>query len=79
MIVPDAKEPFWTRGKDALCAELGCATAGLGAIEAVARFKQYGPNVDAVAKHASVAGAVVRRLLEPLYLIVRNGGPHAIQ
>ncbi len=40
MIVPDAQAPFWTRGKDALCAELGRATAGLGEMEAVARFKQ---------------------------------------
>ena len=74
MIVPEARAPFWTRGKDALCAELGCGTAGLGTMEAVARLRQYGANADAVPKHASVADAVVRRLLEPLSLILLAAG-----
>ncbi len=65
MIVTEGRAAFWTRDKNALCAELGCSTAGLGAMEAAARRKQYGSNVDAVARQASLANAVGRRLLEP--------------
>lgn len=74
MMVPEAQAPFWVRGKDTLCAELGCGTAGLGAMEAAARLEQYGSNVDAVGRHASVADAVARRLLEPLSLILLAAG-----
>ncbi len=35
---------------------------------------QYGSNVDAVGKHASVANAVGRRLLDPLSLILLAAG-----
>ena len=43
-------------------------------MEAAARLEQYGPNADAAPKHASVAGAVLRRLLEPLSLILLAAG-----
>ena len=74
MIDAEALAPFWTRDKDALSAELRCGTAGLSAVEAAARLVQYGPNADAAPKHASVAGAVWRRLLEPLSLILLAAG-----
>ena len=74
MIDAEALAPFWTRDKDALSAELRCGTAGLSAVEAAARLVQYGPNADAVPKRASVAGAVWRRLLEPLSLILLAAG-----
>ena len=74
MTVSEAPAPFWTRGKDALAADLRCGTAGLSAAEAAARLEQYGPNADAAPKHASVAGAILRRLLEPLSLILLAAG-----
>ena len=43
-------------------------------MEAAARLEHYGPNVDAAPKHASVAGAILRRLLEPLSLILLAAG-----
>jgi len=46
MTVHGAPAPFWTRGKDALCAELRCATAGLSAADAAERLLQYGSNTD---------------------------------
>jgi Mg2+-importing ATPase len=65
-----APAPFWTRGQDALCTELGCSMAGLSAAEAVSRLLQYGPNSDAPPRRIGVAAAVCRRLLEPLCLIL---------
>jgi Mg2+-importing ATPase len=66
--------PFWTRGRDALCAELRCSTAGLGNMEASARLLQYGSNTDAPPKRVSATGAILRRLLEPLSLILLSAG-----
>jgi Mg2+-importing ATPase len=74
MAVPEASAPFWTRGQDALSAELRCSTAGLSAAEATARLEQCGPNTDAAPRHTSVARAVLRRLLEPLSLILLAAG-----
>src|SRR5258708_11116292 len=74
MTVTEALTPFWTRGTDALAAHLGCGIAGLSAADAVARLERYGPNADAAPKHASVAGALLRRLLEPLSLILLAAG-----
>ena len=74
MIATRSEAPFWARGKERLCAELGCSTVGLGVLEAAARLKQYGSNADAAPRHASIAGAVVRRLFEPLSLILLAAG-----
>jgi len=65
---------FWTRPKDALYTELRCGPDGLGSADAVMRLKQYGPNSDAAPRHASAAGAILRRLLEPLSLILLAAG-----
>jgi len=66
--------PFWTRSKDALCTELHCSSDGIGSADAATRLAQYGANSDLVAKHVSVGAAVLRRLLEPLSLILLAAG-----
>ena len=74
MTSAEIEVPFWVLGKDALRARLGCGTAGLASDEAAARLRQYGPNVDIVPKRRGVAAAVLRRLLEPLSLILLAAG-----
>ena len=74
MTVAKIPAPFWTRGKDALYAELRCSTAGFSVAEAAVRLKQYGPNADVAPKHASLTRAILRRLLEPLSLILLAAG-----
>ena len=67
---PEGMQHFWTRTPDTLCAELGCSRDGLSTQDAEARLGRYGPNADAVAKRTSLFGAIARRLLEPLSLIL---------
>src|SRR6478735_4978881 len=74
MIASEAPAPFWTHSKEALCSSLRCTADGLGSADAVARLAQYGPNSDAIAKRASVPAAILRRLLEPLSLILLAAG-----
>ena len=69
-----APPPFWTQSERALLATLHCGRDGLTAAEAAARLQQSGPNVDAIAKRHSRLGAVFRRLLEPLSLILLTAG-----
>ncbi len=69
-MIPAGRVPFWTHDKDALCTELRCSADGLSAAEANARIARYGTNEDAPARKASMAGAILRRLLEPLSLIL---------
>ncbi len=71
---PEASVPFWTRSKDELYAELHCSSDGLSGTDANARLEQYGPNSDVAAKRVSVGAAVLRRLLEPLSLILLAAG-----
>src|SRR6202521_509578 len=71
---PDGMQPFWTRTPDTLCAELRCSRDGLSTQDAEARLGRYGPNADAVAKRTSLFGAIARRLLEPLSLILLAAG-----
>jgi P-type Mg2+ transporter len=71
---PSDTQHFWNRTPDALCAELHCSRDGLTTRDAEARLAQYGPNADAVAKPASFFGAIARRLLEPLSLILLAAG-----
>lgn len=83
MIVVDKPAPktpsvsfatFWTRTPEDICAALRCGTAGLSSTEAEQRLVQYGPNSDAQTKNASLSRAIVRRLLEPLSLILLAAG-----
>src|SRR5476649_716731 len=74
MAISQSTVPFWTLAKDALCAELHCSPDGLGSADAATRLAQYGANSDLAAKRVSVGGAVLRRLLEPLSLILLAAG-----
>ena len=76
MPVPDrgAPAPFWTLGKDALLGQLQCAADGLTSAEAAARLFRYGANADAPPRRAGTAAAVLRRLFEPLSLILLAAG-----
>jgi Mg2+-importing ATPase len=65
-----ADPPFWTRSSDAVCADLKCGRDGLTSPQASQRLKQYGPNADAAVQRVSAVCAVVRRLFEPLSLIL---------
>lgn len=62
--------PFWTVDKETLCRRLDCSGSGLGSAEAAARLARYGPNTDAAPPRLSVVRAILRRLLEPLCLIL---------
>ncbi len=73
-MIPAGHVPFWTRDKDALCAELRCSADGLSAAKAKARIVRYGTNEDVPARKASMASAILRRLLEPLSLILLAAG-----
>ncbi|QGY02029.1 magnesium-translocating P-type ATPase [Methylobacterium mesophilicum SR1.6/6] len=69
-----ATAPFWTREPEALCAELGCGLDGLGSVDAGRRLERFGPNSDARKRASGVWQAVLRRLLEPLALILLAAG-----
>jgi Mg2+-importing ATPase len=71
---PDALSTFWTWTPADLCAALNCGRDGLSSADAEARFAHYGPNSDARTKSDGVARAILRRLLEPLSLILLAAG-----
>ena len=62
--------PFWSKSVDEICASLQCSQDGLSTVEANTRLAQYGPNSDAEASRVGAFHAVLRRLLEPLSLIL---------
>ena len=65
-----AENRFWNCTREEIGAALGCGLIGLGSDEAAQRLRQYGPNRDAAARADSPLRAVLRRLLEPLSLIL---------
>lgn len=65
---------FWTRAPAEIGARLGCGLDGLSTQEAERRLTQYGPNSDAEARADSPLRAILRRLLEPLSLILLGAG-----
>lgn len=65
---------FWTHIPDELCADLHCGKDGLSAADAAKRLARYGPNSDAQTKQDGVVRAILRRLLEPLSLILLAAG-----
>lgn len=65
-----AQAPFWTLDRETLLGELECGAQGLSNDEAAHRLERYGPNTDKQALRDGIAAAVVRRLLEPLCLIL---------
>ena len=66
--------PFWTKSPQTLLGELHCGTDGLRSEDVERRLKQYGPNSDADTKAVGVLHALLRRLLEPLSLILLVAG-----
>ena len=73
-ITTDNLRTFWTLTPEAVCRMLGCGTAGLTSEDAARRLAQYGPNSDAEGKTDSLLRAVLRRLFEPLSLILMAAG-----
>jgi len=71
---PDALATFWTRPPADLFAALKCTPDGLSAADAEARFAEYGPNSDVQTRGDGIARAILRRLLEPLSLILLVAG-----
>ena len=71
---PSSVGAFWNKSQQALFAELQCGIDGLRAIDVASRRTRYGPNSDAAARRDSVARALLRRLLEPLSLILLAAG-----
>jgi Mg2+-importing ATPase len=69
-----AQSHFWQLSPTKICTSLCCGLDGLSQDEAVRRLAQYGPNSDAPAKVTSTLRAVLRRLLEPLSLILLVAG-----
>ena len=78
--VPDTSPPnnslatFWNSTPDQLFTSLHCTSGGLSAHDALERLGKYGPNSDAAAATASPLRAILRRVLEPLSLILLAAG-----
>lgn len=71
---PGGLGTFWTQTPEALSIALGCGTDGLDTAEAKRRLEHYGPNSDAEAKHVGLLQAVLRRVMEPLSLMLLAAG-----
>lgn len=69
-----AENHFWRLSPDELCTRLGCGPQGLTAAEALERLDRYGPNSDAPPSVEGAMRAILRRLLEPLSLILLVAG-----
>ncbi len=65
---------FWHLAPPELCTRLGCSLQGLTAAEAAQRLDRFGPNSDAPPRVEGAARAILRRLLEPLSLILLVAG-----
>ncbi|MEO8724385.1 MAG: magnesium-translocating P-type ATPase [Sphingobium sp.] len=68
--VQTSEPPFWSKTANDICSSLQCTTDGLTATEAVARLAHYGANSDPQGKRIGALHAILRRLLEPLSLIL---------
>jgi P-type Mg2+ transporter len=69
-----ADSHFWRLSPDQLSKRLGCGLAGLTAADASERLARFGPNSDAPPHIEGAARAILRRLLEPLSLILLVAG-----
>ena len=67
---PDAAPPFWSRSAADTCTVLACGLEGLSSADAAARRVRYGANTDAEPNRIGPVRAVLRRLLEPLSLVL---------
>ena len=64
------ERPFWSQAVAETCTALRCGQGGLDSAEATLRLARFGPNSDARSRRISGFHAVMRRLLEPLSLIL---------
>lgn len=69
-----AQRPFWNETPEAVTSELTCGRDGLSSDEAARRCEIYGQNGDAGSATESFWRAILRRLLEPLSLILLGAG-----
>ncbi|GGI19965.1 magnesium-translocating P-type ATPase [Bradyrhizobium guangdongense] len=65
---------FWRLSPLDLSARLGCGLTGLTSAEAAGRLDRFGRNSDAPPRIEGAARAILRRLLEPLSLILLVAG-----
>jgi Mg2+-importing ATPase len=72
--VKPVENDFWNHTPQDIRAALRCGLEGLSSDEARQRLDQYGPNSDEAAKAGGILRAVLRRLLEPLSLILLAAG-----
>ena len=68
------RPPFWISPREVILARLECGIEGLRSDEAVRRRATYGPNSDTEPGTDSLPRAILRRLLEPLSLILLAAG-----
>ncbi|MES2091846.1 MAG: magnesium-translocating P-type ATPase [Pseudomonadota bacterium] len=66
--------PFWTQTAQDLCASLDCTVDGLSSLEAKNRLTRFGRNEDSRAPPVGHVQAILRRLKEPLSLILLLAG-----
>ena len=69
-----AASPFWTQPAEAVASGLTCTLSGLSSDEAARRIETYGPNGDVTSAAESFWRAILRRMLEPLSLILLGAG-----
>ncbi|HEY0269539.1 MAG TPA: magnesium-translocating P-type ATPase [Sphingomonas sp.] len=69
-----AEAPFWTLSVDEQLAALECRRTGLTQAAAAQRLAVYGLNADATRARRSAVRAVLKRLIEPLSLILLAAG-----
>ena len=72
--VTEPKAPFWTLSLDAQFAALKTGREGLSQAAADARLATFGPNEDVAVRRRSAARSILKRLLEPLSLILLAAG-----
>ncbi|GGA60329.1 magnesium-translocating P-type ATPase [Sphingomonas psychrolutea] len=68
------ERPFWTNTPDALLSSLQTDRNGLSRANASERLRQAGPNADAVSAGRNPIRAIIKRLVEPLSLILLAAG-----
>ena len=65
-----SEPPFWSKSVSETCTALRCGQKGLSTSEAADRLQRYGPNADARSRRIGAFYAALRRLIEPLSLIL---------
>ncbi len=65
---------FWSETPEAIADRLSCSLSGLSADDAVMRRETYGPNGDVSRAVETSWRSVLRRMLEPLSLILLGAG-----